>query len=180
MSPVRSTRIAKGVHEMKRFLFTVAVALLAIAPRAEADESLISFKILNPDVALEAAQAALADCRQRGFQVAVVVVDRFGNAQVLLRDRFAGPHTPDTARRKAWSAVSFRTDTMELGKISQAGQEQSGVRHVTNALMIGGGVPVEAAGSIVAGIGVSGAPGGAEDDACARTGIAAIEEKIAF
>ena len=54
------------------------------------------------------------------------------------------------------------------------------MRQVTGALMIGGGVPVEAAGSLVAGVGVSGAPGGPADDACARAGIEAIEDKIAF
>ena len=67
-----------------------------------------------------------------------------------------------------------------MAKQTQAGQEQSGARQVTGALMIGGGVPVEAAGSLVAGVGVSGAPGGPADDACARVGIEAIEDKIAF
>jgi uncharacterized protein GlcG (DUF336 family) len=54
------------------------------------------------------------------------------------------------------------------------------VRFVEGALMVGGGVPVEAAGSIVAGIGISGAPGGEADDACARAGIDAVTDKIAF
>lgn len=107
-------------------------------------------------------------------------MDRFGNTQVILRDRYAGPHTPETARRKAWTAISFRTDTLEMAQFTQAGQPQSGVRHVTGTMMIGGGVPVEAAGSIVAGVGVSGAPNGPADDACARGGIEAISDKIAF
>jgi uncharacterized protein GlcG (DUF336 family) len=147
---------------------------------AKAEEALVIFKVLNPEVALELAQAALATCRDRGYQIAVAVVDRFGNTQVILRDRYAGPHTPETARRKAWTAVSFRTDTLEMAKFTQAGQPQSGVRHVTGAMMAGGGVPVEAAGSIVAGVGVSGAPNGPADDACARRGIEAIADKIAF
>ncbi|MCG8357538.1 MAG: heme-binding protein [Kiloniellales bacterium] len=165
---------------MKRMLLAFCLTAITGSGAAKAEEGLIEFKILNPDVAVELAQAALEDCRARGFQVAVSVVDRFGNAQVLIRDRFAGPHTPSTARRKAWTAISFRTDTLELSKLSQAGQPQSGVRHVTDALMIGGGVQVEAAGSIVAGVGISGAPSGEEDDACARAGILAIEDKIAF
>ncbi len=126
------------------------------------------------------AQATVESCRAQGYQVAVAVVDRFGVSQVMLRDRFAGPHTPETARRKAWTAISFRSDTLELSKLTMAGQPQSGARLVTGALMAGGGVPVEAAGSIVAGIGVSGAPGGEADDACAREGIEAIADKIAF
>jgi uncharacterized protein GlcG (DUF336 family) len=158
----------------------VLAALTTAAPLARAQEGLVSFKLLTPAVALELAQATMADCRKRGFQVAVAVVDRFGITQVILRDRFAGPHTPETARRKAWTAVSFRTDTLELADLMQPGQPQSGAREVEGALMLGGGVPVEAAGSVVGGVGVSGAPGGAEDDTCARAGIEAITEKIAF
>ena len=129
---------------------------------------------------MDLARATLADCRKRGFQVAITVVDRFGTVQVVLRDRFAGPHTPETARRKAWTAISFRTDTLSLAELTQAGKEPSGIRFVSDALMVGGGVPVEAAGSIVAGIGVSGAPGGDQDDACARAGIEAITDKLEF
>ena len=58
-------------------------------------------------MALDLARGALASCRERGFQVAVAVVDRFGVTQVLLRDRFAGAHTIATATSKAWTAVSF-------------------------------------------------------------------------
>ncbi|MBT6589981.1 MAG: heme-binding protein, partial [Rhodospirillaceae bacterium] len=119
-------------------------------------------------------------CRDSGFQVAVVVVDRFGILQVAIRDQLAGPHTIETARRKAWTAVSFRTDTEAMADLTQAGKPQSGVRQVPGALMIGGGVPVEAAGAMVAGIGISGAPGGKADDTCARDGIQSIIEKLEF
>jgi uncharacterized protein GlcG (DUF336 family) len=165
---------------LKRFVAALAVALALGGGTAKAEEALISFKVLSPAVALELAQATLEACRGAGYQVSVAVVDRLGITQVILRDRYAGPHTPETARRKAWTAVSFRTDTLEMTRLTQAGQEQSGVRQVTGALLIGGGVPVEAAGSLVGGIGVSGAPGGPADDACARAGIEAIEDKIAF
>jgi uncharacterized protein GlcG (DUF336 family) len=112
--------------------------------------------------------------------VAVAVVDRFGVQQVMLRDRFAGPHTPSTATRKAWTAVSFRTGTVELTTRVLDTPEISGVRYVEGALVLGGGVPIESAGSIVGGIGISGAPSGTLDEACAQAGIAAIEDDIAF
>jgi uncharacterized protein GlcG (DUF336 family) len=166
---------------LKRLIVCVAtLSALAVQGAVAEEPALVTFKVLNPSVALDLAQAAMESCRKSGYQVAVSVVDRFGTPQVLLRDRFAGPHTPETARRKAWTAISFRTDTLELSKISAAGQAQSGVRFVSDALMIGGGVPVEAAGSIVAGVGISGAPGGEADDACARAGIEAVADKIAF
>ncbi len=165
---------------LKRFAATLVLALALGGGTAKAEEALVSFKVLSPAVALELAQATLEACRNEGYQVSVAVVDRFGITQVILRDRYAGPHTPETARRKAWTAVSFRTDTLTMTELTQAGQEQSGVRQVTGALLIDDNMPVEAAGSLVGGIGVSGAPGGPADDACARVGIEAIEDKIAF
>ncbi len=162
-------------------LLAAVVVMMAFTPSsAKADEALVSFKMLTLETAQELANATLKACREGGFQVAVSVVDRFGNLQVTIRDRFAGPHTTETARRKAWTAVSFRTDTVTLGDLTQAGKPQSGVRSIPGALMAGGGVPVEAAGSIVAGVGVSGAPGGDLDDKCARDGIEAIADKLAF
>jgi len=162
----------------------MAVVMAAVlgAPsmaRTEGD-ALVTFKVMAPKTALALAQATLNDCRKRGYQVAVAVVDRFGNLQVMIRDQFAGAHTPETARRKAWTAVSFRTDTLEMSELTKAGTVQAGVRFIEEALMVGGGVPVEAAGSIVGGIGVSGAPGGKADDDCARVGIEAIGDALAF
>ena len=159
----------------------VALSTPALAPvLANEDEALVSFKVMTLETAQELAQATLDDCRKRGYQVAVSVVDRSGVLQVTLRDRFAGAHTPETARRKAWTAVSFRTDTLAMVEETKAGKLQAGARQVTGALMIGGGIPVQAAGSIVGGVGVSGAPGGDLDDACARVGIEAIADKLDF
>lgn len=149
------------------------------SPAAAEEGALVTFQVLSPEMALKAAQGALERCRNDGYQVAVVVVDRFGIEQALLRDRYAGPHTPTTAGRKAWTSVSFRNDTLALTGLTETGAI-SGIRHIDNALMVGGGVPIEASGSIVGGIGVSGAPGGDMDDACARAGIEAIKDDIAF
>jgi len=158
----------------------LAAALLAATAAATPSraEDFITFRVMAPPLALELAQAALKACRDRGFQVAVAVVDRFGVTQVLLRDALAGTHTPDTAVGKARAAVSFRSSTEELSALTQAGQINSVIRHLPGYVFLGGGVPVEAAGAIVGGIGVSGAPGGAEDDACARAGIAAVEDRL--
>jgi uncharacterized protein GlcG (DUF336 family) len=154
-------------------------ASLACASTA-AQEVLFTYKTMSLEIALDLARAALADCQQRGYQVAVAVVDRFGVTQVLLRDRFAGPHTPATAAGKAWTAVSFRTNTSELVASTQPGMPQAGVRGLPGAVILGGGVTVEAGGSLVGAVGVSGAPGGDADDACAKAGISAIQDKIDF
>lgn len=164
---------------IRNVLILLTTSLISFPALAEED-SLATFKSLKPEVAVELAQATLKACREAGFQVAVAVTDRSGITQVIIRDQLAGAHTPETARRKAWTAASFRTDTMTMMEETQAGKAQSGVRFVGEAMMIGGGIPVTAGGTMVGAVGVSGAPGGDEDHKCAETGIAAIEEKLMF
>ena len=162
-------------------VLAAALSLPALSLPAQAEKhALVTFKSLNLETAMEVAEGALKACRDSGFQVAVAVVDRSGVLQIVLRDRFAGLHTPETARRKAWTAVSFRTDTQQLAEASLSGEMVSGVRDIEGALMLGGGVPILFAGSLIGGVGVSGAPGGDRDDVCARAGITAIEDKLAF
>ena len=158
--------------------FLLCGVLLAVS--AHGADATFSVKILTPETALKAAQAALKSCRDRGFQATVAVVDRMGVVQVLLRDRFAGPHTTDMATAKAYTAVSFRTNTTELAEATQPGRPGSGIRNRPGIAAVGGGLMIEAGGSLLGAIGVSGAPGAREDDACGAAGIAAIREDIEF
>jgi uncharacterized protein GlcG (DUF336 family) len=162
-----------------RIALAIAIAT-ALGLPARADDALVTTKSLSPELAQEAAKAALGECRKQGFQIAVSVVDRTGLPQVMLRDRFAGAHTPTTATGKAWTAVSFKTSTTDLHAITKPGMPQSGLRNLPNVVVLGGGLVIEAAGSLVGGIGVSGAPGGDADEACAKAGIDAIKDKLDF
>lgn len=156
------------------------VSCMLAAAAVMAQEATYTVKLMAPETALKAAQAALKKCRDEGYQVAVAVVDRSGVAQVVLRDRFAGAHTVRMAIDKAWTAVSFRTDTAELARATQPGSPQSGIRHRPRVAAVGGGIMIEGAGSLLGGIGVSGAPGGDRDEACARAGVAAIQDSLDF
>ncbi|MDH4325787.1 MAG: heme-binding protein [Betaproteobacteria bacterium] len=162
---------------MKPYLLSLCLGILPLAVSAQGTHSI---KLLTAETALKAAQAALKKCRDGSFQVTVAVVDRMGVTQALVRDRFAGPHTVDMAQAKAYTAVSFRTNTTAMAAETQAGKPQSGVRHLPGVAAVGGGLMIEAGGSLLGAIGVSGAPGGKEDDACAAAGIAAIREDIEF
>ena len=135
----------------------LAAIVAGTALAASAAPATFTVKQLTPETALKAAQAALATCRTNGHQVAVAVVDRAGLTQVLLRDRFAGAHTVDAATNKAWSAVSFRTNTNELERATRPGETMSGIRHFPRMTAVGGGLMVEAGGSLLGAIGVSGA-----------------------
>jgi uncharacterized protein GlcG (DUF336 family) len=163
---------------LKAALALCAFALLPLA--AQAQQGTHSIKLLTPETALKAVQAALKKCRDGGFQATVAVVDRMGVTQALVRDRFAGAHTVDTASAKAYTAVSFRTNTTALAEATQAGRPSSGVRHLPGIAALGGGLMIEAGGALLGAIGVSGAPGGKEDDVCAAAGIAAIRDDIEF
>lgn len=153
---------------------------LFVTLTTQAQEATYQTKSLTPETALTAARAALESCRKQGFQVAVAVVDRAGLTQVLLRDRFAGAHTVEVAENKAWTAASFRTPTSALAAETQPGQAMSGLRSLPRFLAAGGGQVIEAGGNALGAIGVSGAPGGAADDACAKAGIKAIADAIEF
>ena len=159
---------------MSRSLF---LALLLASVSAAAQPT-FSVKVLTPETALKAARAALERCRANGYQVTVAVSDRSGVVQVLLRDRFAGPHTPEMATAKAYTAASFRTNTTELAEATQPGRPQSGIRNRPGVAAVGGGLTIEAGGALLGAIGVSGAPGGREDDTCAAAGIAAIRDEL--
>jgi len=164
---------------MRRFRIA-ALALLALTASARAEEPTFQVRSLTPETALVAAKAALEACRKQGYQVAVAVVDRAGLTQVFLRDRFAGAHTIDVATNKAWTAASFRTPTLALAEETQPGRPSSGIRGAPRVLAVGGGVLIEGGGTSFGAIGVSGAPGGDADDACARAGIKAISDAIEF
>lgn len=157
----------------------IAMAFGTSAARAD-DTAFVTYKSLTPEVALEAAQAAMKTCRDHGYQIAVAVVDRSGQPQVLLRDRFAGLPAPDTATRKAYTALSFRSSTADLAKSIRDGQLDPALARLPNIAMLGGGLAIETAGTLVGGIGVSGAPGGDKDEACAKAGLDAIRDKLDF
>jgi uncharacterized protein GlcG (DUF336 family) len=159
-------------------LMVTLIGNASIAHAAEAPT--FTVRMLTPETALKAAQSALAKCRKDGYQVAVAVVDRAGVVQVMLRDRFAGAHTPDTAAGKAWTSASFKQTTSALAAETQSGKSMSGIRQLPRVVMAGGGLPIEAGGSLLGAIGVSGAPGGEADDACALAGIKAIADDIEF
>ena len=158
--------------------FAAVSALLAVAVCAQ--DAIFSTKSLTPETALVAAKAALEKCRKAGYQVTVAVVDRSGLTQVLLRDRFAGAHTVEIAPNKAWTAVSFRIPTAALAIETQAGKPMSAIRSHPKVFAAGGGQIIEAGGTLLGGIGVSGAPSGEADDECAKAGIDAIADAIEF
>lgn len=168
-----------------RYLGVACLAVSASIASAAEPSTLYTYRTLSVDLASQAAWGAMKDCKNKGYSVAVAVVDRGGNLQALLRDQFAGPHTPETAIRKAWTANSFRQSTADLAGMLEEKRIPNQVPNNPGALLVGGGLVIEAGGAIVGGIGVSGAPPGKSerdsiDGACAKAGIESIREAIEF
>lgn len=160
----------------------LVIGLPAATPAtAQDDTALVTFQALAPAIALKAAQAALEHCTAGGYQVGVHVTDRFGTPQAFLRERFAGAHVYETSFRKAWTAASFGDGTTMLDEATRPGTTSAGIRGLSLALPLGGGLPIESGdGALIGAIGVSGAPTPAIDDECAQAGIDAIFDDIAF
>ena len=155
-------------------------SLMLAANVAVAADATFTVRQLTTETAAKAAHAALERCRAGGFQVTVAVVDRAGLVQALLRDRFAGAHTIEVATNKAWSSASFRNTTGELERATRSNGTMGGLRHVPRVTAIAGGLPIEAGGTTLGAIGVSGAPGGDADEVCAAAGVKAIAEDLEF
>jgi len=154
-------------------------ALLALAATpVHAQEATFNNPSLVPELAVKAARAAVTACRDQDTQVTAAVVDGGGNTQALMRDRYAGPHTVRTAITKARTAVSFRTDTLELRDVTDPGEDGYGIQHLPDVTILGGGKQIMAGGRTVGGIGVSGAPSGEIDDRCASDAIDAIRDDL--
>ena len=157
-----------------------ASLLLGLCLPSQAQQATFALRSITPEAALRAARAALATCAKNGHQIAVAVTDRGGHALVMLRDRHAGPHTPAMATSKAYTALTFKLDTLSFARATQPGEPSSGVRQLPGIVAMGGGRTIESAGSLVGAIGVSGAPGGDADDLCARAGVTEIADDLEF
>jgi uncharacterized protein GlcG (DUF336 family) len=166
---------------VKQIVFVAATtAILAATAPCRAEDAIVTYKSLAPDAAYDLARAALEQCRKDGFQVAVVVIDRFGSPLVMLRDRYAGLAAPATATGKAWTAVNFSRNTGELVKAIRDGQLSPGLANLPNVVMLAGGLVIEGGGALLGGVGVAGAPGGDKDEACAKAGLDSVRDKLDF
>ena len=148
---------------------------------SRAQDALVTYKSLSPELALDLARAALGECRKRGYQAAVAVVDRFGVTQVMLRDRFAGAAYAGDGGRQGLDRRELPHQHHRSRRIDAARHAAGGAcGNLPGAVILGGGLIIEAGGSLVGAVGVSGAPGGDADDACAKAGIEAVRDKLDF
>jgi uncharacterized protein GlcG (DUF336 family) len=150
--------------------------LLTLAPAGDAIAQLLQHKDLSYGIAKTIAETAVEDCRVRGYAVAAVVVDRGGDTMVALRADNAAPHTMENARRKAYTARTFRMTTEEFARRMGTEPVRREQTTLPNVIAIPGGVPVRAGDDVIGGVGVSGSPG--VDEQCVMAGIDKVREQL--
>jgi uncharacterized protein GlcG (DUF336 family) len=132
-------------------------------------QGLVSQKNIPLAMAKTIAEAATDRCKELGFKVSVVVVDRAGLPLVMLRGDGAGLHTPEGADRKAYTARTFGTSSTDFVKRMLNDPTSVGSKEYSRVLAISGGLPIKVGDDIVGAVGVSGSPG--RDDECSQAGI---------
>ncbi len=161
-----------------RLATSAATALcLGLSGSALANDSFTQ-RAMSMELAQDIARASVEACREKGYQASAVVVDRSGNDRVVMRDNLAAPMTIQIAGDKARATVmsgtgsgSFRSNREEI---------RMEMNHVDGIIMLEGGLPIEAAGSMLGAVGVAGAPGGDIDAECAQAGIDSVQERLDF
>lgn len=161
---------------MKQLTFGLLAGLLTISSPATAE--LVTTKLLSLDMARQIAASAITACRKDGYQVSVVVTDRSGEPLVVMRDVYSNRYFTQLAHGKANAVTMANTSSAELRR--NRGDMVNELNLLDGVMVLTGGLPVQAAGSLVGAVGVSGAPGGELDEACARAGIEAVQEDLEF
>jgi len=163
----------------KQFATASAVvsAVLGGALAVPATAQVLSEKALSVTAALTVAQTAYEACLAQGYKTSVTVVGREGQVLLALRGDGTSPHTYENSFRKAYTARSFRVPS---GDFAQRVKDNPtlGVVHLANVVAVQGGLPILAGDEVIAGVGVSGAPGGEKDEACAKAGIDKIAASL--
>jgi uncharacterized protein GlcG (DUF336 family) len=155
----------------------IAVALMVLAGNSMGHaQALITQKALSVEAALSVARGALEKCSADGYRISLSVLDASGLIKVQVRGDGTGPHTLEHSRRKAYTALTFKRNSAETAKAWASSATPPPV--IEGTVGAPGGIPIRAGNDVIGAIGVSGAPGGEKDEACANAGIEKIAELL--
>lgn len=160
-----------------RLAAAAATLGLAATLAAPASAALLAHKDLSLETALTIASTAAATCKAQGYRVSVHIVGRNGEVLVALRGDNASPHTFENSMRKAYTARTFRVPSGEIVKRLKDNPQFGGV-FLTNVIATEGALPITVGDDVIGAVGVSGAPGGDKDAACAKTGIDKVADDL--
>jgi uncharacterized protein GlcG (DUF336 family) len=157
-------------------LATASVGAMA-QTAAPASPTVVNEPTISLNAAIEVATTALARCRADGYKVTVTVLNRHARTAVVLSEDGVNPHTIENSLRKAYTAFTTKAPSVEMGKRAQP--NLMGFLLLDKTTTIEGGLPIFAGKELVGAIGISGAPGGEKDSACAQAGLDKIAKGLA-
>ena len=160
------------MKQRKKLILLFCLSLGSISVQAD-DSPSVTIKRLTLESANKVAMGAINACRKQGIQISATVVDRDGQVQVIVRDTLAPLVSVKISRMKAYTAANFTTDTSSM--VSRAG---TAVGSVEGLVMAAGGNIIQIGGVTYGAVGVSGAPSGKTDEACAKEGINSVVEDL--
>jgi uncharacterized protein GlcG (DUF336 family) len=134
-------------------------------------------KNVSMKMAMMIIDGAIEQCTKDGYKVSVAIVDKGGNLAASLRGDGTNPHTMEFARLKAYTSRTRGQTSLEVQKLMEK-PENAWLKQIPNVVGIGGGVPIKVGSETIGGVGVSGAPGGEKDEACANAGIAKVADSL--
>jgi uncharacterized protein GlcG (DUF336 family) len=149
---------------------------VALAPGMAGAQALVTERSISLNAALDVARAGLERCRADGYKVTVTVLNRHARTAVVLSEDGVNPHTIENSMRKAYTAFTTRSPSGEMAKRAQPGL--AGFMLLDKITAIEGGLPIFAGKELIGSIGISGAPGGEKDAACAQVGIDKIAKDL--
>lgn len=163
--------------KLKNKLVPILVGLMSFFPQVHA-EDVLDERNIGMELARDLATESIVACREQGYSVSAVVVDKHGNQRVALRDDFASKFTLQIAEEKANATILSGLKSGDFR--AKRGDIRPELNHVNGLLMMIGGVPIVSGGVRIGAIGVSGAPGGERDEACAQKALQKLEDRLAF
>ena len=153
----------------------VAIAIMLGGPVVA--QGVVMQRNLSLAMAKTIAEAALAECKSKGYNTSAAVVDRAGQVLVIMRDEQATAQTAEMARRKAYTARMFRISTQEFQKRTTDDPARAAQRDLADILALSGGVPVQVGNDTIGAVGSAGSTL-ETDDACSKAGIAKVADLL--
>ena len=149
---------------------------LAVAPASA--QGLLTGHRVSSVVAGELVAGAVAACKEQGYNVTATLVDIDGVRQAMLRGDGAGIATLDVSNDKAYTAMATRTDTGVLVERAKTTPPSQIILKEPHLLLAQGAIVIKIGEEFVAALGVSGAPGGEKDEACARAALDKVSAQL--
>jgi uncharacterized protein GlcG (DUF336 family) len=155
----------------------IAVLALACGFSTGGNAQLVTSKQLSLPMAVTIATTAVETCKAQGYRVSVHVIGNMGEVLVALRGDNTGPHTMENSMRKALASRGQRIPSGQFAE-NVSKTPAAGALRLGNMIPARGALPIKAGEDVIAAVGVSGAPGGDKDEACAKAGIDKVADQL--